>query len=86
MSKRNFTKVEEALNDGIRKIKIRQLLDETDDPKSPKEHKAAYNPGKLTSSEETTEAAPSVNEVHNHLITSIQREIKLLQKKNRASC
>jgi hypothetical protein len=71
MAKTNFTKVEEALAEGMRKIEVNKLLDIADE-------NAVANNKKSKSSK--TPPAPKVDAIHMHRLNMINNELKTLEK------
>lgn len=70
MAKTNFTKVEEMLDQGLRKITVEHLYEMADVAKG------TGNP--LAAS--TEKKAPQLDKTQTHLISSLQRDLKLLKK------
>jgi len=75
MSKTNYTKVEEMLDQGMQKIKVAHLLEEADAAGGSHAKQAQAKISQEKSDQK--EAPPS------HLISSIRRDLKILQKKDR---
>jgi len=65
MAKTNFTKVEEALNEGLRKMNVGKLLDQTEDKKA-------------ATREEPT--AKKLTQDQHSLVTKLQIDMKYLKK------
>lgn len=72
MAKTNFTKVEEALAEGMRKIEVNRLLDIADET-------AAANNKKSKSVQKTPPPA-KVDAIHLHRLNVINNELKTLEK------
>lgn len=70
MAKTNYTKVEEVLNEGLRKIKVNQLLEEAD---------AAAAVGGSQEMQER-EGAPTDETGRTHLIATLKHDLKQLHK------
>lgn len=75
MPKTNFSKVEEALNEGIRKMTVSNLLRLADI--SAKTGRSVYNPGKLV---EDSETESPVSEPRKQMIAGLLRDMKYMQK------
>lgn len=73
MAKTNYTKVEEALAEGMRKIEVNRLLNIADENKKPKRQPASP----------TTPSQSKIGEVHLKRLIFVQKEIKALQKQGR---
>lgn len=80
MPKTNFTKVEEVLEQGLRKYSVEHLLEQADEASSanskPRNPTIAYG-------ESDKPQAPSLTRDQNQLIHTLQREVKSLQKKGK---
>ena len=72
MAKTNFTKVEEALAEGMRKIEVNKLLDIADET-------AAANSKKSKSVEKALQPT-KVDAIHLHRLNTINNELKTLEK------
>ncbi|MCE5318883.1 MAG: hypothetical protein LLG04_16165 [Parachlamydia sp.] len=81
MPKTNFTKVEEVLEQGLRKYSAEHLLEQADEASS--SHPKSRNPTIAYASDaEKTKTSPLTKD-QNQLIHSLQRDVKNLQKKGK---
>lgn len=78
MPKTNFTKVEEVLEQGLRKYSVEQLLEIADQTSAPKKRNPTIA---YTAESDKPEIAPLSKE-QSHLIHSLERDVKRLRKKD----
>lgn len=80
MVKTNFTKVEEVLEQGLRKYSVEHLLEQADEVASsnpkPRNPTIAYDEANKTE-------APAITKEQNQLILSLRRDVTSLQKKGK---
>lgn len=81
MSKTNFTKVEESLNEGIRKMEVRKLLKEADQAQAERNASANVPTSQSQNTAETT-LNTQLTESRTHLLTSLQKDLKNLHKEH----
>lgn len=70
MAKTNYTKVEEILETGLKKMSIEQLFEE------------AEKSGKKTEDEQPTGEQPSLDKTYAKIISALKRDLKRLQYKS----
>lgn len=81
MPKTNFTKVEEVLEQGLRKYSVEHLLEQADEAAS--SNPKPRNPTIAYTQETDKPKAPPLTKDQNQLIHSLQRDVKSLQKKGK---
>jgi hypothetical protein len=83
MAKTNFTKVEEVLEQGLRKYSVDHLLEAADKASGAKE-KPPHNPSISYTADANQPQPPALTKDQTGLIHSLQRDLKRFQKRDPA--